>query len=226
MTITVQSLLTSSNFALSTGGFLDCRDDLEKAIYRAREVTSSVEINLHGNRLYDFRELCLDGKIHRKEFSYLSVHAPAHDLRGEAECLEVLLELQEYYDRVVQHPNLLTMLQWNLFGKKLLIENMDHRIIQGQSSESLQNYFERYPQSGFCLDLAHTQYIDPSGKLAKKLATTFADRLKQCHLSVIDKHGHHSSPHAGDLFSLERDIKHLKNDVLLVWEELPFQKFA
>jgi endonuclease IV len=127
-------------------------------------------------------------------FSYCSLHAPAHNYQKNNSSYEIL----DYLDtlckelpiqNVVFHPD--EVIDRNVFKEypniPFSIENMDERKKSCQWVEDLAKIFAEYPQIKFTLDLQHAFVNDPTMQLAKDLHAAFGDRLVEYHISWFDK---------------------------------------
>jgi sugar phosphate isomerase/epimerase len=65
--------------------------------------------------------------------------------------------------------------------------------------DELAPVFDRFPQAGFCLDVAHVWTNDPSLQLGHDLLDAFGDRLRQLHVSGIEADGTHRPTTPADL---------------------------
>lgn len=128
----------------------------------------------------------LDGLRH------VSVHAPAIGLGGDwSPYLELLAALPTRVASIVIHPDVADPSPLSILGERVVIENMDQRKPCGQRPEEIADLLTELPQAGVCIDLAHSDAIDPSGRLSAELLDVAGDRLRQLHISELDKAGHH-----------------------------------
>jgi sugar phosphate isomerase/epimerase len=69
----------------------------------------------------------------------------------------------------------------------------------GREVQDMAEVFERFPEAGFCLDVAHVWTNDRSLRLGFELLGAFGDRLRQLHVSGIDADARHRPTTAEDL---------------------------
>jgi sugar phosphate isomerase/epimerase len=94
---------------------------------------------------------------------------------------------------MVLHPDSIFEFQnWNWLRGRALIENMSTGKF-GSSLTELRIVFDRMPEAGFCLDLGHARQVDPTMGDAHLMIDAFGDRLRQVHISDVDKNGKHYS---------------------------------
>ncbi len=122
-------------------------------------------------------------------FSYISVHAPKHDYRNNAETRELLGRIAALHARaplslVLFHPDVVAesdMLEGLPFP--IGFENMDSRKSMGQQPEDLRPLLERFPESKFVFDVNHIMTNDPTMALAEEFYRVWGHRLGQVHIS-------------------------------------------
>jgi endonuclease IV len=68
---------------------------------------------------------------------------------------------------------------------------MDKRKPIGRTVDELQSIFLMLPEAGLCFDFAHARQYDPSMTEAYLILTTFADRIRQLHLSEVPTNSKH-----------------------------------
>jgi sugar phosphate isomerase/epimerase len=81
----------------------------------------------------------------------------------------------------------------------VVFENMDVAKRFGRSADDLRSVFDRHPDAGFCLDVAHAWTNDPTLQLGHDLVDAFGDRLRQLHVSGIEPDGRHRPTTRADL---------------------------
>ena len=120
-------------------------------------------------------------------FRYLSVHAPVKGrTMSESELVERLCALPRSVDAVVVHPDLIQEpALYRRLGRRLAIENMDHRKPTGQLASELEPLFDELPDAGFCFDIAHAWAIDPSMAVGEELLDRLRCRLRHLHVSSL-----------------------------------------
>jgi hypothetical protein len=180
------------NYGIGTGSYVDERDDWQQAVQRARsegwpflELTAVVEPLL--STLPAFLERhgdLLDG------FDRVSLHAP---IRAESpgRMVDAIAGLPLDGD-VIFHPD-----AWagertlDRLGTRVVFENMDIGKRFGKDIDDLRGVFAEHPHAGFCLDVAHVWTNDPSLRLGHDLLDGLGDRLRQLHVSGIERDGAH-----------------------------------
>jgi hypothetical protein len=84
-------------------------------------------------------------------------------------------------------------------GGRAVFENMDCQKDFGRNATDLGTVFSMFPDSGFCLDVAHVWTNDRTLVLAHRLLDSFGDRLRQLHVSGIEPDGTHRPTTREDL---------------------------
>lgn len=184
---------------IATGAYVDERDDWERALARAaREGWPYVELTA----LYDERFRALVGSLDRvrlQSFRRVSVHAPAGRVGSPAETAAALVAWPTAFELVL-HPDVYRgQTGLRALGSRAVFENMDVAKGFGRSVADLHEVFERFPEAGFCLDVAHVWTNDPSLALGFDLIDAFGDRLRQLHVSGIEPDGTHRTTTRSDL---------------------------
>lgn len=97
-----------------------------------------------------------------------------------------LKEISKYYNQIgaslaVVHPDLVE--DWNVFDNypaiDWAIENMDRKKTSYKYTKDLKNFFNKYQQWGFVLDVGHCNDNDKAMKLAEDLITELKDKIKK-----------------------------------------------
>lgn len=127
------------------------------------------------------------------QFRYISFHAPsAIEPEFEAEALELLGEVVRREWPVIVHPDAMHHIErWSIFGRLLLVENMDKRKPIGQRAPDLAQFFERLPQASMCFDIGHARQVDPTMSEAAAILEAFADRIAELHVSEVNSQSKH-----------------------------------
>jgi len=182
------------------GAYLDERDDWSSALARARqegwrvvELTAILIERLESLvAILSSEPSALDG------FERVSVHAPAREYAADPEkVVEVLRPIP--YD-VVLHPDVYREQGWvRGLASRAVFENMDSTKEFGRSTDELSDVFRRYPEAGFCLDVAHVWTNDPTLALGHELLERHGARLRQLHVSGIEPDGTHRPTTSEDL---------------------------
>jgi hypothetical protein len=132
-------------------------------------------------------------------FDRVSVHAPAVFNSSPAAVATQLVSAPLDYDLIL-HPDryrdeeLLVEL-----GERAVFENMDVNKPFGRSVEDLGEVFRRFPDARFCFDVAHVWTNDRTLRLGFELLDAFGDRLRQLHVSGIERDGAHRTTTEADL---------------------------
>jgi hypothetical protein len=138
-------------------------------------------------------------------FRYLSVHGPSKNrAMAESDLAEVLGALAPLVSAIVMHPDTMSdPSPYRRLGRKLVLENMDARKIDGRTVAELSLWFAELPEAGFCFDVAHAWSIDQTMGEGTKLLDAFRSRLRHLHVSSLSDELHHvplTTDHE-DLFS-------------------------
>jgi hypothetical protein len=180
-------------FGLSTGAVArgDFVKGLEVATEVANYINSAVELSaLRGSELKPLLEALPN--LNLSPFRYVSIHAPSKfDPSKEREIVESLMtETRDY--NVIVHPDVIRDPSiWVGLGSRLCLENMDNRKKNLNDAHDLERVFSLFPDAGFCFDLGHAYQVDSSLGAAEEMITQFRSRLRQVHLSDVDKNGVH-----------------------------------
>ena len=177
----------------STGYMTDQREDWDELVVEAAAV-SGMAAELSAISEYELPSLLeylqLDPVL---PFRYVSVHGPSKERRlGERELVERLASLPPWIDAIVMHPDTIDdPILYRALGRRLVLENMDHRKQDGQTAAQLDSYFQALPDAGLCFDIAHAKSIDPTLCEGQAILDAFATRLRHVHISSLDEDGHH-----------------------------------
>ncbi len=125
-------------------------------------------------------------------YNYVSVHAPSSfSADEEGQVVELLRSCPKNW-KIVLHPDAIKdVSKWIVFGKQLVIENMDRRKADGRTADELARWFVRLPEALLCVDLAHAQQWDTTMTEAYLILTKFHDRVCQVHISELDSASRH-----------------------------------
>jgi hypothetical protein len=187
---------------IATGAFLRERNDWPAAIGRARnEEWATVELTAITEGL--FADLCSFLSASSSDplgsFDRVSVHAPAVVDSPVQEVAQRVLASGLSHD-LVFHPDLFyEAASLAELGRQVVFENMDVNKEFGRTTSDLADVFDRFPDAGFCLDVAHVWTNDRSLELGFELLGNFAPRLRQVHVSGIDPDGTHRPTMSADL---------------------------
>lgn len=128
-----------------------------------------------------------------KRFRHVAVHAPSRFAEREEAGIVALLKSAAHLGcYVVVHPDAIyDVSRWTGLGSWLCIENMDKRKAAGRSADELEVFFKDLPEAGLCFDIAHARQFDSSMTEAYRILRTFANRLRQVHISEVNTSSHH-----------------------------------
>jgi sugar phosphate isomerase/epimerase len=155
--------------------------------WRVVELTAALDAELDALLVHLGEEpAALDG------FERVSLHAPVLPPDPEA----TLARLPGRFETIL-HPN--AYAEARALGAVAIFENMDVRKPFGRTASDLAGVFDRHPEAGLCLDVAHVWTNDPSLALGHELLDAFGDRLRQLHVSGIEPDGTHRPTTAADL---------------------------
>ena len=131
----------------------------------------------------------------RLPFRYVSVHGPSKDRHlSERELVQQLCTLPGWVDAVVMHPDTFAdTAVYRALGRRLLLENMDARKLDGRTADELDRFFQELPHAGLCFDIAHAKSVDESMEEGRTILRRYPDRLRHVHLSSLDPDCHHVS---------------------------------
>ena len=189
-----------SHIGIATGAFVAERDDWSAAVGRAAaegwqilELTAIAESR--------FRSLSSHLAEHPDQlsaFPRVSVHAPSQFDSSPAEVAasipEAIRELP-----LICHPDVYRGVGCLAdLGVSVVFENMDVQKVFGRTVSDLMETFDRFPDAGFCLDVAHVWTNDRTLKLGSDLLDTFEGRLRQVHVSGIEPDGTHRPTRRSD----------------------------
>ena len=181
-------------FGMATGSWEDDRDEWPRALARARaegwrviELTAPFDPTLDALRAHLAAEPdALAG------FERVTVHAPVRPPDPAATLARVPRELD-----AILHPDGYD--DAAILGRRAIFENMDTQKPFGRTAADLEAVFDRHPDAGFCLDVAHVWTNDRTLALGHELLDAFGGRLRQLHVSGIEPDGTHRPTTAADL---------------------------
>jgi hypothetical protein len=186
---------------IATGAFVEERDDWPAAVARAtHERWPALELTAISESLYRDLEVFLRGAPDALSgFRRVSLHAPVLLDSSPAAVAELLARSPAPFD-VILHPDVYGREgAIATLARKAVFENMDVMKRFGREVPDMAEVFERFPEAGFCLDVAHVWTNDRSLRLGLDLIGAFGDRLRQLHVSGIDPDGVHRPTTAEDL---------------------------
>jgi hypothetical protein len=190
--------VTARPYGIATGAYVAERDDWAAAIGRARsERWRWLELTAMRGRLRPLLRFLAGDASALGAFERVSVHAPAAMTEPPAEAIASLEPLG--FD-VVLHPDVYgSEPDCERLGARAVFENMDVTKEFGRASDDLAEVFDRFPEAGLCLDVAHVWTNDPSLALGHELLDALGGRLRQLHVSGIEADGTHRPTTRTDL---------------------------
>jgi hypothetical protein len=185
-------------YGIATGAYVAERNDWAAAIGRARsERWRWLELTAMRGRLAPLLRFLDDDASVLASFERVSVHAPAAMTETAAEAIASLEPLD--FD-VVLHPDVYgSEPACARIGSRAVFENMDVTKGSGRDSGDLAEIFERFPDAGLCLDVAHVWTNDSSLAFGHELLDALGGRLRQLHVSGIEADGTHRPTTRADL---------------------------
>lgn len=160
---------------------------------------STIELTAITEPLYASLTTYLRTRDLPSSFRRVSAHAPAVFETSPADVAERLACSTLGLDLVL-HPDLYAAEDaLAALSGRAVFENMDANKTFGRTVEDLAEVFERFPEAGFCLDVAHVWTNDETLRLGLDLLDAFSDRLRQLHISGIERDGTHRTMTADDL---------------------------
>jgi hypothetical protein len=181
---------------IATGAWEAEREDWDAAIARAaRERWPYLELTAVGNSRLD--ALAGIDPETLGSFERVSLHTPSRGLTAEE--LMAQVAALPFEPDLILHPDVWRDESLRAFGTRAVFENMDVNKQFGVWPPELADVFERLPDAGFCLDVAHVWTNDTSLALGHELLDAFGDRLRQLHVSGIELDGTHRETTPADL---------------------------
>jgi hypothetical protein len=181
-------------FGMATGAFEDVRGDWPAAVNRASAAWEYLELTTIAEAELDtLLRFLAENPRALLPFMRVTVHAP---IRLYTSPETVLTKLPDGLEAVF-HPDVYP--DASSLGSRAVFENMDVAKPFGHTVADLASVFERHPDAGFCLDVAHVLKDDPTLALGHELLDTFGDRLRQLHVSGIAADGSPQRTTAADL---------------------------
>jgi hypothetical protein len=155
-------------------------------------------------------------------FSHVAVHAPGAIAAGnEQRVVDRLRCVAERGWNIIVHPDAIhEPTTWKSLGRWLCIENMDKRKPTGRDSHELGEWFERFPEAGFCLDLGHARQCDPTMTETYFLIKHFGDRLRQLHVSDVTSRSNHDRLSRACILSFQQVAKGIPESVPVILESV------
>jgi hypothetical protein len=186
---------------ISTGAYEAERDAWRPAVARARrEAWPSIELcAIRPPLLEALGAYLVDGGLEElATFTRVSIHAPVGVASPDDAIADILrLPLDGV---VILHPDIYGAADAAAeLGERAVFENMDIAKDFGRTADDLLDVFDRFPAAGFCLDVAHVWTNDASLALGHALLDRFSGRLRQLHVSGIERDGTHRETTPADL---------------------------
>jgi sugar phosphate isomerase/epimerase len=184
--------MSARPFGISTGAYFPDLGDWPTMVRRASEAEwPYVELAaLLPGELERLGPYLATAPAELDRFERVSIHAPVRD------GADTLGRLPAGFDTIL-HPNVYA--DANALGRHAVFENMDVQKDFGRFTSDLASVFDRNPEAGFCLDVAHVWTNDGSLALGHELLDAFGDRLRQLHVSGIEPDGTHRPTTGADL---------------------------
>ena len=207
------SLIGFSTGALARGDFRKALSMLADFKTGAIELSALRDVEL-GPLMDALPQLDLE------EYSYISVHVPsAFTSLTEREVAERLHPCLDRNIAIVVHPDTIEdPACWDGFGHLFCIENMDKRKRTGRTVDEMEEFFTRFPEATFCLDIAHARQIDSSMAEAHIMLRQFATRLRQIHISELDSQCRHHRLSVATISAARGIASLIDNDVPAIIE--------
>ncbi len=213
------------NIGFSTGAL--AKGDFRSALSILKKHDVKV-VELSALRDYELPELISAlPSIDVSGFSHVSIHAPSKFTEiSEHRAVSLLEGAVVRGIGVIVHPDTITDARiWEDFGDLLWIENLDKRKPGARTTSELESIFERLPNAGFCLDLAHARQIDPTMSEAARMLDSFRPRLRQIHASGLNSNSTHTELSAAASFAISQ-VSHLIPREIPIVLESPVQPDA
>jgi hypothetical protein len=209
--------LISALNGISTGAYEDERDVWSLALQRARaEGWVCVELCAIVAPLVTSLAEYLAAERDLSAFTRVSLHAPI-GIASPNKVVDELLQLPLDGD-VILHPDVYGGSDAvAALGSRAVFENMDVAKPLGRTLEDLATILDRFPEAGFCLDVAHVWTNDQTLSLGHALIDAFGARLRQLHISGIEPDGTHRETTRDDL-ALYAPLVERCEDVVHVFE--------
>jgi sugar phosphate isomerase/epimerase len=211
------------NLGIATGAFVAERDDWGPAVAKAAasgwrflELTAiTVE------RLNALAPFLRSSRAALDPFDRVSIHAPAREALGSIDAVMAqVTSLNDSFD-IVLHPDVyMGERSVHNLGSRAVFENMDCQKDFGRDVAGLEPVFSMFPEAGFCLDVAHVWTNDPTLGLAYELVDSFGHRLRQLHVSGIERDGAHRPTTHDDLDLYEPVLERCRHVPWLLEAEL------
>ena len=184
---------------ISTGAYEHERDTWSLAVQRAQaEGWACVELCAILPPLVTSLAEYLEGEDDLATFTRVSLHAPV-GIASPNEAIDALLRLPLDGD-VILHPDIYGADDAAAaLGPRAVFENMDVATRFGRTVDDVAAVLGRFPEAGFCLDVAHVWTNDRSLDLGHALLDAFGPRLRQLHVSGIEPDGTHRDTRPDDL---------------------------
>ena len=180
------TLIGFSTGALARGNFRDALAMLSGKDTNAIELSALREAELGPL-------LTATGGLDLTEYEHVSLHAPSRfEDCPESGIVGSIADAIPDNWYVTAHPDSISdWAAWRRFGNRLCIENMDKRKPIGRTANELRPVFDLLPDASMCLDLAHARQCDPTMSCAAEMIAVWGDRIRQIHISDIDRNGRH-----------------------------------
>jgi hypothetical protein len=126
-------------------------------------------------------------------YSYVSFHAPSSFSKDEEAWVADTLYagVPEGWPIVLHPDTIFDYSQWNRFGRRLAIENMDRRKPVGRTACELSDIYRLLPEAALCFDVGHARQCDASMTEAFLILSEFGNKLVEVHISEVNSASQH-----------------------------------
>jgi hypothetical protein len=202
----------------STGSIALGNFDLALQILNDQDVHAIELSSLREEELHPLF-LAID-RIDLSKYDYISVHAPSKRIKfGESELVDILKAFAEKAWPIIVHPDIITNFSlWKDLENKICIENMDKRKACGRTVTDLKKIFDKLPDAGFCLDVAHAKQVDPTMTECYLMIKEFKHKLIQLHLSDVTTESKHVCLNEQAILAYQKVVKYLPDSLPVILE--------
>jgi hypothetical protein len=189
-------------YGFSTGAI--AKGDFKRALALMEAVDVSA-VELSALRLNEVQPLAdAVSKLALTRYSFVSVHAPSKfPEAAETDIVRHMGYFASFGMHIVLHPDAIyTTKHWSILGESLCLENMDKRKPIGRTAAELENFFARFPNAGFCLDIGHARQVDPTMSETRSMLRDFGNKLREIHLSELTAGSKHERLSMATVFAI------------------------
>jgi hypothetical protein len=154
------------------------------------------------------------------QYSYVAVHAPSRVAPStEQHVVRCLLDFAARGWPIVVHPDAIHDYSlWRPLGGSVCVENMDKRKPVARTVGELEVIFHELPDAGFCLDLGHARQVDATMTEAYLMATTYAAKIRQIHVSEVNTRSKHDRLSDASIFAFRRIAEYIPESAPIIVE--------